>query len=158
MKVFSVIDRFMLCISSVMFIISSSENEVNILCMLVWVMVCSIGCNIVCLLKIMVVIMLIVLVVVIQLCLLDVLFVLVVSSGSSVIIGIVVMFWNSRMLKLVVFVGVCIRLCLESVVSVIVVDDSVSFSFVIIVVCYGWFIVMIVSLMVSVYIRICSLL
>lgn len=155
-KVLRVMDMLVSFISSVVFIIISSVVVVDMFCSLVWVMMWNIGCSRQWLLIIIVVMLLIILRVWVSLLLLVLLCVLL-SSGIMVISGIVVMFWNSRMVKVRWLWGCVSFLCLVRICRLKVVDDSVRFRLSIIVLFIGWLkLIRVIVLIIRLVSSICS--
>lgn len=115
--------RFVFCMNQVVFSIISRVVVVNIFGLWVWVMMLNILCSIGCLYRIIMVSVLSVMVVFFQ-C--RVLFFVLFSSGMVVSSGIVIRFWNRRMVKFSWLWLLLIVLCLDSSCRFIVVDDSVS--------------------------------
>lgn len=76
----------------------------------------------------------------------------IVSSGISVNIGMMVIFWNSSIENVFLFFFVCCKFFFWKVCSMIVVEDNVKMSFIVREILKGWFnviVVVVISVVVS---------
>lgn len=107
----------------------------NILCRLEWVIKCSSGWVRQCLRIIISVSVVVIFSVERVKVISEVVLLLVVSSGIIVISGIVVIFWNSSIVKVFCFICDIVRLCLFIVCIVMVVEESVRVILISLVIC-----------------------